>query len=314
MALWMWLEHATKKYNFVHKLCVTLPDTLLNGIADESVVALNCIQHDDFHVGITNRNQGIPLLNALTKTGPMPKGSKNLKQYPFHQLYLTSPPKTISSCICTLQFIALFNEVCMRAFDDLFPKPQPNPAKQMMLNADMFRPYNPSFHNIAAITYYMVGASKMGPFPNRRMYDYLRGVFDPYDLTAQCQILNEKMGNVLSRLNLNDDQHEAEDVSADERTIFLTFSKGYPISEVEVREFFSRKFGDFIDGVFMQEVPAEKQPLYAHLVVRSTSSIPIILKGKNKAKFFINGKHVQARKYVCKSKSPGDPSSLATSI
>ncbi|PQQ18023.1 hypothetical protein Pyn_38891 [Prunus yedoensis var. nudiflora] len=122
------------------------------------------------------------------------------------------------------------------------------------------------------------------------------------------------MGNVLSRLNLNDDKQEAEDVSADGRTIFLTFSKGYPIFEIEVREFFSRKFGDLIDGVFMQEVPAEKQSLYAHLVVPFTSSIPIVLEGKNKAKFFINGKHVWARKYVLKSKSPGEPSSLATSI
>ncbi|KAI5346174.1 hypothetical protein L3X38_014053 [Prunus dulcis] len=125
----------------------------------------------------------------------------------------------------------------------MFPKPQSNPAKQMMLNASMFRPYNPSFHNVVAAAYNMVGASNMGPFPNRRM-----------------------------------------------------------------------KFGDFIDGVFMQEVPAEKQPLYAHLVVRSTSSIPILLKGKNKAKFFISGKQVWARKYVRKSKSPGEPSSLATSI
>lgn len=70
--------------------------------------------------------------------------------------------------------------------------------------------------------------------------DHLHGVFDPYDFAAQSQILNDEMGDVLSHLNLNDDQQEAEDVSADERTIFWTFSKSYPISEVEVRKFFSR--------------------------------------------------------------------------
>ncbi|CAB4270612.1 unnamed protein product [Prunus armeniaca] len=167
----------------------------------------------------------------------------------------------------------------------MFPKPQPYPTKQMMLNAVMFRLYNPSFHNVVAVAYNMARASNMGPFPNKRMgdsaLDYLRGVFDPYDLATQCQILNEKTENVLSRLNLNNDQQEAEDVPADERTIFLTFSKGYPISKVEVREF-SRKCGVFIDGVFMQEVPADKQPLYAHLVVRSTSSILMFLKGKTR--------------------------------
>ncbi|CAL9007852.1 unnamed protein product [Prunus brigantina] len=95
----------------------------------------------------------------------------------------------------------------------------------MILNAGVFRLYNPSFHNVVAAAYNMVGASNMGPFPNRRIYgggvnnnpptlavtrgdsalDYLHGVFDPYDLAAQCQILNEKTDNVLSRLNLNDD-------------------------------------------------------------------------------------------------------------
>ncbi|KAH0979864.1 hypothetical protein GBA52_007041 [Prunus armeniaca] len=137
----------------------------------------------------------------------------------------------------------------------------------MMLNAGVFRLYNPSFHNVVAAAYNMARASNMGPFPNKRMYG--------------GDILNEKTENVLSRLNQNDDQHEAEDVPADEMTIFLTFSKGYPISEVEVREF-SRKCGVFIDGVFMQEVPANKQPLYAHLVVCSTSSILMFLKGKTR--------------------------------
>ncbi|CAB4301011.1 unnamed protein product [Prunus armeniaca] len=107
----------------------------------------------------------------------------------------------------------------------MFPKPQPNSTKQMMLNDGVFRLYNPSFHNVVAAAYNMARASNMGPFPNKRMgdsaLDYLCGVFDPYDLAIQCQILNEKTENVLSRLNLNDDQHEAEDVPADERTYFL---------------------------------------------------------------------------------------------
>ncbi|PQP99413.1 hypothetical protein Pyn_11967 [Prunus yedoensis var. nudiflora] len=102
MALWMWLEHAAKEYNFVNKLCVTLPNILLNGIADESVMALKCIQQDIFHVDITNRNQDIPLFNALTKT------CATLEF--FHQNRLD----------IVRGVTKLFNEVCMRAFDDLF--------------------------------------------------------------------------------------------------------------------------------------------------------------------------------------------------
>lgn len=72
-----------------------------------------------------------------------------------------------------------------------------------------------------------------------------------------------------------------------------------------------RKFGDFIESVFMQEVTGDDQPLYARLVVRSASSIPVVLNGKSKAKFSINGKHVWARKYVRKP-TPGEPSSPRT--
>jgi hypothetical protein len=54
--------------------------------------------------------------------------------------------------------------------------------------------------------------------------------------------------------------------------------------------------------MYMQGVPSQ-QPLYARLVVRSASSIPVVLDGKSKAKFTINGKHVWARKYVRKGQT-----------
>ncbi|KAM5584922.1 hypothetical protein ABKV19_004345 [Rosa sericea] len=141
------------------------------------------------------------------------------------------------------------------------------------------------------------------------------GFVDPYDLSAQRDFLNNEMADMLSRLHLHDDDGDGGDigggvrgdqveeaVSADDRTIFLTFSKGYPISEKEVREFFTRKYGEFFDAIHMQEVQAEDhQPLYARLVVRSASFIPVVLEGQSKAKFSINGKHVWARMYVKKN-------------
>ncbi|KAG7998664.1 hypothetical protein I3843_01G269200 [Carya illinoinensis] len=61
-----------------------------------------------------------------------------------------------------------------------------------------------------------------------------------------------------------------KEVPAADRSIFLTFSKGHPLSENEIRGyFFTRKFGDFIEAIHMQEVlPVLEQPLYARLVVR----------------------------------------------
>ncbi|CAN6704886.1 unnamed protein product [Malus baccata var. baccata] len=335
VALWMWLEHAGKEYNFVHKLCSNLPDTLLSAVAEESVVALNCVQNDDFYPDFSNHD--IPLLNALTNS------DVTLKY--FHQNRLG----------IIRGVTKLLNEVCMRAFDDLLPKRHPNNAQEILLNPALIGDqnnvmpqyhvnplHNPLMHN--DVPYDVASGSNMRSFvPNQRMHgvvndhhqqfmgpqhinlltravmrsdaslDYLRGVFDPYDLAVQRHILNNEMSDMLNNLSLNGGGYrgEAEEVSADERTIFLTFSKGYPISENEVKEYFSRKFGDFIESVFMQEVTGDDQPLYARLVVRSASSIPVVLNGKSKAKFSINGKHVWARKYVRKP-TPGEPSSPRT--
>ncbi|VFQ79072.1 unnamed protein product [Cuscuta campestris] len=97
-------------------------------------------------------------------------------------------------------------------------------------------------------------------------------------------------------------------VHPDERTIFLTFSKGYPISQEEVADFFSKKFGDSIESIQMQEVPVGEQVLYAKLVARSLPALEAILVG-GKAKYNINGKHVWARKYVKKQSSNNNKNS-----
>ncbi|XWS75097.1 hypothetical protein CRYUN_Cryun01aG0055600 [Craigia yunnanensis] len=100
-------------------------------------------------------------------------------------------------------------------------------------------------------------------------------------------------------INSLEENNNKKEVAADDRTIFLTFSKGYLISENEVTDFFTRKFGEnFFEGVELQQVPAGEQPLYARLVLNSVSDLEIVLNGKPKAKFSINGKHVWSRKFL----------------
>lgn len=90
------------------------------------------------------------------------------------------------------------------------------------------------------------------------------------------------------------------EVPPDDRTMFVTFSKGYPVQEREVREFFSRGYGDCIESLYMQDVPSSEQSLFARIVFNSASTIDMILNGMGKVKFTINGKHVWARKFVPK--------------
>ncbi|KAJ0232528.1 F137 protein [Hirschfeldia incana] len=104
-------------------------------------------------------------------------------------------------------------------------------------------------------------------------------------------------------------ENEEGVIPADDRTVFLTFSKGYPTSESEVKVYFTRRFGEVIEAILMQDVEENEQPLFARMVLRMecASIIEEIVGPANKKKYTLDGKHVWARKYVRKK-----PSSTAT--
>ncbi|XP_010667090.1 uncharacterized protein LOC104884180 [Beta vulgaris subsp. vulgaris] len=84
----------------------------------------------------------------------------------------------------------------------------------------------------------------------------------------------------------------------DDRTIFLTFSRGFPVSEDEVRQFFVQMCGDCIESFEMEGVNESKiQSLYARMALRSVVYMDQIMGGKHIAKFRTNGKHIWARKF-----------------
>ncbi|XP_058213504.1 uncharacterized protein LOC131325327 isoform X2 [Rhododendron vialii] len=97
--------------------------------------------------------------------------------------------------------------------------------------------------------------------------------------------------------------HEVTVVHPDDRTMFVTFSKGYPVGEREIREFFTQIYGDCIESLYMQEVQVGEQSLFSRIVFYSPSFIDLILKGEGKVKFTINGKHVWMRKFVPKHRA-----------
>lgn len=106
----------------------------------------------------------------------------------------------------------------------------------------------------------------------------------------------------------------------EERTLFVTFSNGHPLSEEQLRAFFMRyavfkktliinsscdysihrHFGD-VETVYVPE-PADNKPLlYAHITFCSPATLVQVLNGNGKAKFMIKGKHLWARQFVPKN-------------
>lgn len=102
------------------------------------------------------------------------------------------------------------------------------------------------------------------------------------------------------------------EVPVDDRSLFLTFSRGYPVTEEEIRELFTIHYGEnCVDEVFLEpplspttiEASAstmygeQQQRLYARLVLRDVTTIDKVLSKGPIAKYKINGKHVWARKF-----------------
>ncbi|KAJ7964013.1 Rho guanine nucleotide exchange factor [Quillaja saponaria] len=296
MAFWMWLEQTNKDMKMVYNI-LNFPDDYINMLADEAVMALNVIQRDRFPFECNNNNNNnvdvdLPITQNISNSGV------SLRFFHNNRLGITQAVTKIVNDVC----IRAFSDIVQRVTTGMGPTGLGKTAVMNPFIKNMMIYYN-NTNNSSVITP-NVGAF---PPPNMVNVEIMRklagegGGVDPFDLVFQTDVLNNGINEVLSRLNLNSDTANAAGaivdgqdnaatrtaVPADERTIFLTFSKGYPISENEEVE------------------PGEEQPLYARLVMQSVAAMEAVL-GNGKLKFNINGKHVWARKYVRKNgKSPG---------
>ncbi|XP_057415366.1 uncharacterized protein LOC130710198 [Lotus japonicus] len=103
----------------------------------------------------------------------------------------------------------------------------------------------------------------------------------------------EEMDLFDSRIWANTGPHD--DITDDDKTMFLTFSKGFPVTEDEVRHLFTSSYGDCIKVLNMGEM--REQVLFATMVLNKVEQLDMILNGKFIAKLRVNGKHIWARKY-----------------
>ncbi|XP_072147158.1 uncharacterized protein [Setaria viridis] len=103
---------------------------------------------------------------------------------------------------------------------------------------------------------------------------------------------------------MNMDPYVHSPVPQDDRTLFVTFSIGYPLTKKEVYNFFMSNFGD-VESLSIEEPVELRPPQYAVVIFGSLETVLLILSGKEKVKFVIGGKHLWARKYVPKNKKNG---------
>ncbi|KAK2660765.1 hypothetical protein Ddye_007298 [Dipteronia dyeriana] len=84
-----------------------------------------------------------------------------------------------------------------------------------------------------------------------------------------------------------------------DRTQFLTFSRGNPVTETAVREIFSQLYGrnSVADVHIQRNVSGNAHPLCARLVFSSATAVDGIINGRSITKFHFRDRYFWARKY-----------------
>ncbi|KAI3936698.1 hypothetical protein MKX01_034127 [Papaver californicum] len=106
--------------------------------------------------------------------------------------------------------------------------------------------------------------------------------------TIHSQRLFDEINGSSSSVPRVDEPQVVRVTPPNERTMFIKFSRGFPISEDQLREFFVRTYGDCIESIYMQD---------CKIVFHAGETIDHILAGQDKVGFFINGREFQARKF-----------------
>jgi hypothetical protein len=63
-----------------------------------------------------------------------------------------------------------------------------------------------------------------------------------------------------------------------------------------------RVYGPCVEAVMIEKVAPGQLPVYGRMVLRSAAMIPVVLNGRQTAKFLIKGRHLWARIYVPSSR------------
>ncbi|KAL0541038.1 hypothetical protein IC582_021068 [Cucumis melo] len=281
MGFWLWLEKNGEESSLVYKI-LGLPDVLVDALCDEAVMSLACIENDKFPFE-PDSTVDVPLIQHVSKT-PV-----SLRFFHLNRLGILRGVTKMCNDICNRAFLDILQALHTRRAISRAPAAVSIPAVQGEGGRGrVFESRAPPVSKFFVPSIGFLG---------------LRGEGSTAAIRSGMSSLELKSG----KEEEEEEGEEGEAIPADQRTIFLTFSKGYPISEDEVRDFFGRRYGDFIESIHMQEAHPPEQPLYARLVVKTESYIDLVLEARTKAKFSINGKHVWARKYVRKTPIRSSP-------
>lgn len=281
IALWVWLEQGL--FNDVVPKILLLPIKLINGLADEAVACLRCIT-DTMYLFSSDASEISLTQNLL---------GKQLSLNFFHENRVKAS--------CGIRMVV--ENVCVKVLKDLIEMAIKRKTERQLLRTQMVRmppsvaePMDSMIPRFGGLR--LTGeSSQSAVLPMDPMMERFGGL----------RLTGESSQSVVPPLRMENPKDNRTMVPPSRmenpkhnRTMFATFSKGYPVSERELRDYFNRMFGDCVESISMQLVKPNEQSLFALIVFTSPAIVYLILRGMEKAKFMVKGKQVWMRKYIPK--------------
>ncbi|KAM7512152.1 hypothetical protein LguiB_011027 [Lonicera macranthoides] len=80
------------------------------------------------------------------------------------------------------------------------------------------------------------------------------------------------------------------------RSLFITFSHGFPLSQQQIYDFFTERFGDCIGRIYVHR-PQHGPPLFGKIIFRKTIFPVLILNGQDEITLNIEGRSLICKKF-----------------
>ncbi|KAJ6320620.1 hypothetical protein OIU77_010103 [Salix suchowensis] len=97
-----------------------------------------------------------------------------------------------------------------------------------------------------------------------------------------------------------------ERAAEENRCLFLTFSNGYPLTEIQISRFFRMNYGSCVERVYVHRPEPKDQnlpPLFGKVIFTASYIPAMILDGKTEAKFWVDAKPLWGKRFEPKKKS-----------
>ncbi|KAF5196640.1 Rho guanine nucleotide exchange factor [Thalictrum thalictroides] len=329
MALWLWLEEVG--YPSIILTLRHLPDNVVNSVFDEAVTILNCLQSPIPPSTLATLKE-IPRTYIIFEEEITLDFLHDHREFALHaidqivsEVCAEALGDILQEAIDAMGRIGLNDDGAGYGAGDPFLRPtrvngsidmqqESSSRGKLKMPAIPFIPYGhfPGF-------YPLFHFPSFGPssFREQQRFNVPTPMLVPNiglqdgGMVPQHFEVGESSNNQAAALNpLAEHWVPEENVHPRERALFITFSRGYPVSEEELRIFFLRSYGDVVEDIRMQQTDPNVQQLYAIVTLRSANTVESILSGRDRIKYVIRGKHVVARRYVPKSSKPGTGNKL----